>query len=144
MKNQDDNTEIILSQWQTCVEMANSISQRRDTMNSIFLTLNSALLTAISAIWKIQSIVFILIGILSCWIWKRTISNFRILNTEKFNIINAIEQKLPEQPFNNEWANLIANKRYKDSTKIERIIPYLFMFLYISLFAILVIIKFLN
>ena len=35
MKNTDDKTEIILAQWQTCVEMANSVSQRRDTMNNI-------------------------------------------------------------------------------------------------------------
>lgn len=30
----DEKMELILSQWQTCVEMANSVSQRRDSMNN--------------------------------------------------------------------------------------------------------------
>lgn len=46
MKN-DDKTDVILAQWQTCVEMANSVSQRRDTMNNIFVTLNLAEINAI-------------------------------------------------------------------------------------------------
>ena len=32
LKTTDDKTEIVLAQCQTCVEMANSVSQRRDTM----------------------------------------------------------------------------------------------------------------
>ena len=38
-----NDREIILAQWQTCVEMANSVSQRGDTMNNIFIKLNLAL-----------------------------------------------------------------------------------------------------
>lgn len=34
-KKKESGTDeaVILAQWQTCVEMANSVSQRRDTMN---------------------------------------------------------------------------------------------------------------
>ncbi|MDO4650165.1 MAG: hypothetical protein Q4B26_16110 [Eubacteriales bacterium] len=46
--NQEDKTEMILVQWQTCVDMANSISQRRDSMNNIFITLNLAIIAAVS------------------------------------------------------------------------------------------------
>ena len=46
--NHDSNkSELILAQWQTCVEMANSVSQRRDSMNNIFITLNLAILATI-------------------------------------------------------------------------------------------------
>lgn len=48
LKTIDDKIEIVLAQWQTCVEMANSVSQRRDTMNNIFVTLNLAIVAAIS------------------------------------------------------------------------------------------------
>ena len=41
-----EDKEVLLSQWQTCVEMANSVSQRRDSMNNLFVTLNIALLAA--------------------------------------------------------------------------------------------------
>ena len=44
MGKEDEKMEVILAQWQTCVEMANSISQRRDMMNNIFVTLNLAIL----------------------------------------------------------------------------------------------------
>lgn len=36
MEDTDENIELILAQWQTCVEMANTVSQRRDAMNNIF------------------------------------------------------------------------------------------------------------
>ena len=32
--NYNKDTEIVLTQWQTCVEMANSVSQRRDTTST--------------------------------------------------------------------------------------------------------------
>ena len=41
------NVDVVLAQWQTCVEMANSISQRRDAMNNLFVTLNLAIIAAI-------------------------------------------------------------------------------------------------
>lgn len=47
LKTTDDKTEIVLARWQTCVEMANSVSQRRDTMNNIFVTLNLAIVAEV-------------------------------------------------------------------------------------------------
>ena len=40
MENTTEDKELLLNQWQTCVDMANSVSQRRDNMNNIFITLN--------------------------------------------------------------------------------------------------------
>ena len=94
-----ENKDIILTQWQTCVEMANSISQRRDTLNNLFVTLNMAILTAISIIWDLKSLIVSLIGILLCFAWIFILRNFKILNSEKFKVINDIENKLPEKPF---------------------------------------------
>jgi len=53
----NDNINILLSQWQTSVEMANAISQRRDSMNNIYVTLNLAITTTISLIGDLKSIV---------------------------------------------------------------------------------------
>lgn len=33
----DKSEETLLTQWQTCVEMANAVSQRRDAMNNLLL-----------------------------------------------------------------------------------------------------------
>lgn len=118
MKTTDDKTEIVLAQWQTCVEMANSVSQRRDTMNSIFVTLNLAIVAAISINWDVKSLVILVAGIVFSVIWLLFIRNYKLLNTEKFNVINDIEKKLPVKPFNDEWKRLEKNKKYQDGIQI--------------------------
>lgn len=141
MKNTDDKTEIILAQWQTCVEMANSVSQRRDTMNNIFVTLNLAIIAAISITWDLKSLFILAAGIVVCIIWILFIRNYKLLNTEKFNVINDIEKKLPVKPFNDEWKKLKSNKKYRDSTKLENTLPIMFIVLYVIAIAAIVGIK---
>ena len=136
---QEVDTEIILAQWQTCVEMADSISHRRDTMNNLFITLNLAISTAISIVWDVKSSIILLVGIIFCIVWLSLIQNFKHLNKEKFSVINELEQKLPEKPFLNEWEKLKINKSYKDGTKIEYLLPIIFIFVYVvAIIAILV------
>jgi hypothetical protein len=140
LKNNNENTEIILAQWQTCVEMANSVSQRRDTMNNIFMTLNLAIVAAVSITWDIKSLFILCSGIVVCVIWLFFIQNYKLLNAEKFKVINKMETKLPCKPFNDEWEMLQKNKRYKDGTKLEKSLPIMFIFLYvIAIFAIILI-----
>lgn len=118
LKTTDDKTEIVLAQWQTCVEMANSVSQRRDTMNNIFVTLNLAIVAAISINWDVKSLFILVAGIVVSVIWLLFIRNYKLLNTEKFNVINDIEKKLPVKLFNDEWKRLEKNKKYQDGIQI--------------------------
>lgn len=92
LKPEDDKTELILVQWQTCVEMANLVSQRRDTMNNIFVTLNLAIIAAVSINWDVKSLFILVAGIVVSVIWLLFIRNYKLLNTEKFNVINDIEK----------------------------------------------------
>lgn len=142
MENPEEKTEIILAQWQTCVEMANSVSQRRDTMNNIFITLNLAIIAAVSITWNIKSLFILVAGVVVCTIWILFIRNYMMLNTEKFNVINTIEQKLPVQPFNDEWEKLKGNKKYKNGTQLEKTLPIMFIILYVVAVITVVIIKF--
>ncbi len=142
MKDTDDKTEIILAQWQTCVEMANSVSQRRDTMNNIFITLNLAIIAAVSITWDIKSLFILVAGIVVCTIWMLFIRNYKLLNTEKFNVINSIENKLPVKPFNDEWKKLKNNKKYKGSTKLEKTLPIMFMLLYLIAIITIIFLKY--
>lgn len=118
LKTTDDKTEIVLAQWQTCVEMTNSVSQRRDTMNNIFVTLNLAIVAAISINWDVKSLFILVAGIVVSVIWLLFIRNYKLLNTEKFHVINDIEKKLPVKPFNDEWKRLEKNKKYQDGIQI--------------------------
>lgn len=139
--NESSEREIILSQWQTCVEMANSISQRRDTMNNIFITLNLALVTATSVVWDFKSVFMLISGIVVCILWILFIRNFKILNTEKFKVIMDLEKKLPMKPFESEWNLLCKNKKYKEGTQLEKILPIMFITLYTAALILLLILK---
>jgi len=136
-----ENENIILSQWQTCVEMANSISQRRDVMNNLFVTLNLAIIAAITLVFDIKTIFIIAAGIVMCVIWMLFIHNFKLLNQEKFNITNEMEQHLPFQPFAKEWESLKSNKKYREETKLEKVLPIVFIILYIAAGVVIIITK---
>ena len=66
---ENKNEETILAHWQTCVEMANSVSQRRDTMNNIFVTVNLAIIAAVSLTFEFKSIFILAAGIVLCILW---------------------------------------------------------------------------
>jgi len=130
MKSEETKPESLLVQWQTCVEMANSVSQRRDTMNNLFTTLNLAVIAGVTFSWNLKSLFILAIGIIVCIIWLYFIRNYKLLNAEKFAVINSMEKQLPYQPFNTEWEKLKKNPKYKDTTKLESIIPKTFIVLY--------------
>ena len=135
------NEELLLEQWKTCVEMANATSQRRDAMNNIFVTLNLAIITAVSLVWNLKSLLILIAGVVVCIIWLLFIRNFKLLNTAKFNIINALEKQLPSSPFLDEWNELKKTNKYYDGTKLERILPGLFICLYFITSGIIVYFK---
>ena len=126
----DTKIDIILEQWKTCVEMSNSVSSRRDAMNSIFTTLNLAIIAAATFTLNTKTFLLFAAGLVICVLWLFTIQNYKLLNTEKFKVINDLERKLPEQPFNDEWVALSKNKKYKESTKLEKGLPITFMIIY--------------
>ena len=131
MSKRKRNEDLILAQWQTYVEMANSVSQRRDAMNNVFITLNLALLTAVSLAWDIKSVFIIIAGIITCIIWGFFIRHFRLLKTSKFKVIAQLETKLPEAPFIDEWEDLKSSKKYVDGTDLEQLQPITFSVMYI-------------
>lgn len=103
MENITEDKELLLYQWQTCVDMANSISQHRDNMNNIFIILKLAIIAAVSVTWDLKSLFILIAGITICILWMLNIRNYKLLDTAKFNIINSIEEKLPLAPFKDEW-----------------------------------------
>lgn len=125
-----DNQSVNLEIWKTCVEMANSISIRRDKVNDFFITLNTAIIGLVIFKDRPEIQLICLAGLFFCLIWNKMITYFRILNTKKFSVINKLEEKLPSQPFNDEWELLTNDSDYKDATKIEHNLPFIFAIAY--------------
>ncbi len=136
----------LLDQYKLCVEMADRISARRSTANNFFLSVNTLLVAVIGAFSRLASgsiafnflwaIIASAAGILFCLCWATTIRRYRDLNMAKFNVINAIEEKLPVTPFKTEWQYLCQGKKageYTHLTTVEYYVPTIFVALYVLL-----------
>lgn len=139
IKNQNsiknsNKLNILNEQYKLYVEMADRISQRRQSANSFFLTINTALVGLVSYIhvgrpelgfhWVIG-----LAGVILCFTWHRLVRSYKDLNTGKFKVIHEIEKKLPIQPYSDEWKMLGEGKaktKYLPVTIGELIVPIIF------------------
>ena len=121
---------VVLEQWKTCVEMANSNTEKRTNSNNIFITINAALLAVVSFSLEYKSIILSIVGIAVCIVWLYSIEDYKKLSSVKYHIVNEIEKQLPLAPFSYEWKKLNSEKKYIGLTKIEKVLPWLFVVLY--------------
>lgn len=127
----DNYDAVVLEQWKTCVEMANSNTEKRTNSNNIFITINAALLAVVSFSLDYKSIILSVVGIAVCIVWLYSIENYKKLSSVKYHIVNEIEDRLPLAPFSYEWEKLNNEKKYIGLTRIEKVLPWLFAFLYV-------------
>lgn len=72
-----DYDSVVLEQWKTCVEMANSNTEKRTNSNNIFITINAALLAVVSFSMEYKSIVLSVVGIAVCVVWLYSIESYK-------------------------------------------------------------------
>lgn len=125
-----DYEAMIIEQWKTCVETANGITEKRNNANSIFITINTALFAVVTFSLDYKSVLLSAIGIFVCILWLKLLENYKMLNKTKYYIINEIEEMLPLSPFKAEWYRLKDEEKYTGLTKVEKIIPIVFIVLY--------------
>lgn len=94
---------VVLEQWKTCVEMANSNTEKRTNSNNIFITINTALIAIAPFSLDYKSIILAIVGIVICMVWLCSIDNYKKLSSVKYYIVNEIESQLPLAPFSYEW-----------------------------------------
>ena len=84
----------LLEQWKTCVEMANSNTEKRNNANSLFITINAALFTVVTFAGDYKSILLSAIGIVVCILWLTSIRSYRHHNSKICRLqieLNAIK-----------------------------------------------------
>lgn len=147
-----DSLQIIFEQYKLYVETMEKLVDRRQTVNNFFLTANAFLVTLsgfsveklgnTSEFSKLFSLVGISIsGILLSFIWLRLNRYYGLMNQAKFNVIHALERRLPVALFLGEWIALGEGKdpkKYQSMAKVESKVSLIFIFLYavIGIFAI--------
>lgn len=129
----------VLEMYKLYVEMADKISERRQTGNSFFLTLNSAIVALVgyinlssdelpqnagSLFWLVP-----VAGMILCYLWYRLIHSYKDINSGKFKVVHAIEKLLPLRPYDAEWTALGRGddpKLYLPFTQTEMLVPWVF------------------
>jgi hypothetical protein len=131
--------------YKIAVEMADRISGRRGVANSFFLTINTAVLGILGT--RATSWYLAAAGIILCISWWALLKSYRELNRAKFEIILAMEERLPARLYADEWARLrrepvrfapnVAALRpwvaqYRELGVIERVVPWIFVLVYLA------------
>ncbi|HUN08571.1 MAG TPA: hypothetical protein PLQ56_18335 [Aggregatilineales bacterium] len=157
-KGQAEWRTALLEQYKLYVEMADKVSERRNTANSFFLTANTLLITIFSGLVVFQNgngpqggsgisirhlqqeplfgyvmTCVTLAGMALCITWIMLISRYKNLNRAKFIIIQQLEEHLPAKPYTAEDA--VPAGRFKALTNRERVIPFIFIILYTVILA---------
>jgi hypothetical protein len=127
----------LLEQYKLYVEMADRISERRQSANSYFLSVNSAILAFVGYVTSKESSDYLwLLGIAGAtlsFLWYRLIRSYRDLNTAKFKVVHQIEKKLPISPYDAEWNAMGRGENptlYKPVSHIEGGVPWVFLILH--------------
>ena len=137
----------LLEQYKIFVTATENISNRRQTANSFFVTINTVLIsfTSYSNAYGKTGLSALLLasfaGLFISFMWYRLIRSYTDLNGAKFKVIKEIESHLPLNPFEAEWEAVGRGKDptlYLPFTSVEANIPRVFMFLHfcMSMFSI--------
>lgn len=145
LTNDNDKT-LLLEQYKTFVESADKISDRRINVNTFFITLNSALITVMTIFFSNTSLLILLtsLGIIFSTLWFLNLKNYKQLNNCKFHIIQKIESYLPINLYKMEWKLLTSKKsrkKYLPVSKLEIILPFIFIIAYILIIIYLIVNK---
>ena len=131
--------------YKTYLATADAISTRRQKANAFFLTVNTAIVGVLGysnpclqqtighLIWVIS-----ISGMLLSYTWYRVIRSYKGLNSAKFRVIHLIESKLPLAVFDAEWEAVGRGrdrKKYLPFTRVEMIVPWIFLALHLLIFA---------
>lgn len=119
------------------LELADKISERRQSANSFFLSINTAIVGLLGYLQSAHnsrlSLGFYFLisvgGMLICYMWYRLVQSYKQINSAKFKVIHQIEQNLPIAPYDTEWEILghgKESKKYLPFTHIEILVPWVF------------------
>ncbi|WP_405585021.1 hypothetical protein [Streptomyces sp. NBC_01092] len=146
-ESNDRYWQVLLEQYKLCVEMADRVSARRSLTNTFFLSLNSAVVAVVAAVsgrtLADMSVLLLLAGLViliaQCVAWFVIVRSYRQLNTAKWAVIGAFEERLPAFAYSRaEWGALGEGRdwrKYLPLTHVEQWVPVIFSVSYVMGFC---------
>ena len=140
----DERTQqSLLDQYRLLVESSERVVARRQTANTFFLSINSALLVVAGVLFREGDLISLVGGIVGaglsvigfsiCLAWWHMVTSSSQLNRAKFRIIHLLEEHLPAAVFTAEWDALGRGDNpslYRPFTGLETWIPKGLMVIY--------------
>ena len=129
--------------YKIMVDSSEGLVSRRQGVNTFFLTINGALLTASGIIIQTSGgdrlggagiFVLAIAGAILCAAWRSLITSFGQLNRGKFQVINTVERYLKAAVYAAEWEALGRGEDprvYRSFTSREIWVPTAFFALYV-------------
>ena len=143
MSETQDDKHVLVEIYRLHAELADHVSQRRDTANRIYATLSTGLLALMAAVARFGTgeipvpIAIITMGVFGMILqgsWITVLKSYRQLNSGKFEVLHLLETKLPFDFFKREWEVLAEGKepkkKYRRLTVSERTLPWILLFFY--------------
>jgi hypothetical protein len=142
----DDVPVAYVEQYKLYLTLLDKISERRQTANSFFLSINTGVCALIGYVFSkdaspdLRPLLWCVpvAGVLLSYFWFRLVRSYRDLNSAKFSVVHLIEERLPLAPYKAEWLALGEGKdpnRYTPFSHLEIWIPRSFMAMYFGLFC---------
>lgn len=105
---------VLAEQYAEYVRQASITTEQRQATNRFFLALNSGVFASYVYLIQIDFLhgtLFLslamllpaLLGYIFCQQWRRRVTDYRKLNSAKFDVIHEMERHLPAQPYNAEY-----------------------------------------
>jgi hypothetical protein len=141
--NRPNASERVSELYRLYVDLMDRTTARRQTANSFFVSLNTALLTlgSLTNVRGFQvdlrgaALASAVGGIIASILWWRLVRGYGELNGARFRVIAEMEQLLPVRPFAAEWMALTGNKpnvRFVAFSSLEQAVPFLFILLHMA------------
>lgn len=136
---QGRDSDTLFDQYKIMIESSQKLEERRQKVNTFFLSFNGILLSLLgasigkNAVIIIAVPVFCILGMIFSWVWKALIRSYGQLNRGKFAVINSLEERLSVSIFSAEWYALGSgmNKNcYESFTELEKEIPSALLIIY--------------
>ena len=138
----DDDAKVsrkneLMDQYKLFQKSSEDLVARRQSVNSFYLSVNSALVALVGIVMgvvampaKLWVILFMsLTGIIMDISWINILDAYGTLNAAKMKVINLMEEQLPVALYDAEWrvmSDKLNNKRYVSFTDSEKRIPRIF------------------
>ncbi len=132
---------VLMEQYKLFQKTSEDLVTRRQSVNSFYISLNTALVTFIGVVLgllesPLNTIVMIAMcsaGIILDISWIKILDSYGILNSAKMKVISLLEAQLPIALYDSEWkimSDKLNNKKYVSFTDSEKRIPKLFLAIY--------------